>query len=81
MLRQLALVLLLVAVMVQAESPWRRRQRGYWPAERRESPRDIFERDLAKRAGSCEDDAECDSGEYCKFFVSMMSVNGFCVSL
>ena len=68
MAQQTALVLLLLIVMVtvNAEAPWRRRQREQWPAERRQPGADLDWNFAKRRVGpSCDTTADCDSGYTC----------------
>ena len=70
MLRQTALVLLLVAVVIQAESPWRRFRGEQWPAERGYPRRAaVFERDSMKRKtyNICKWDGDCEDGYHCQW--------------
>ena len=68
MLRQTALVLLVVAIMVQADAPWRRNRLGNRISERG-FPKIVFERDPIKRVVGerCLTDADCDEGEFCEY--------------
>ena len=67
MLGRITFVILLIVVVVQAESPWRRQQRGQW-LDKRGFPEGLFERDSMKRGETCDYDFDCPPGYYCHWW-------------